>query len=250
MAFLQQIQSFAQLLLPAKAADTTVINTRSDGYGNLAGNTYFNKKQALAAEGSYFITTNTTPGTGIAMNVVASYANTAGCFFFQNNNPPGGATAFLDYMKLIVTVVPGTSTSADFAIIRDVALPLSVQVTTNHVSVNTPVNVNPLSPLKSGCQFAYQVGVTASVNVTPSGTSAIIARGNIGGLPVVGDELVIDFGGDDTAMYAGSTTAGRKISVVAPVAVPPGYQAMIVPWFPSNGTTALSYEFELAHIER
>lgn len=250
MAFIQQIQSMAQLLLPAKAPDTTVVNTRSDGYGNLALNTYFNKKQALAAEGTYFVTTNPTPGTALAVPIVTSYANTAACYWFQNNNPAGGPSAYLDYFKLVVAQVPTSTTICEYAVIRDVALALSVQVTTNHYTTANPVNVNPLSTNKSGCQLAYQNSATASVNVAPSGTSAIVARGNLGGLPILGDELIIDFGGDDTAAYAGSATASRKISVTAPMVVPPGFQIMIVPWFVGNSATGATFEFEFAHIER
>lgn len=255
MAFLNQIQSLAQLLLPARATDTTVVNNRADGYGNLAVNTFFNKKQALAAEGSYFVTTNPTPGTGIAGTLVTSYANTAGWWWFQNWNAPGGPTAYLDYLKLIVTVAAASSVSFRTAIIRDLATPISTQVTTNHVTSVSPVGLNGGTLLKSNCTFTYQSNATASVNVAPSQASAIIGQASLGGIQIVGDEIVLDFGATDPAPQQGLTAAqatcpGRKVSVLPPIAVPPGQQIMIVPWFPSNATTALSYEFELTHIER
>jgi hypothetical protein len=260
MAWINQIQSVASLFLPVKATDTSTVNTRSDGYGNLAVNSYLNKKQALAAEGSYFVTTNPTPGTGVGAGpVVTSYANTAGYFFFQNNNAPGGPTAYPDYLKLIVTAAfgGGTVTNWNFAVIRDVASPLLLQVTTStSLSQASPVNVNGGSSVRSNCIFGYQGGATAIVNKAPSQTSAIVGRASVGaGVGLVGEEVVLDFGSLDPSAYQGLTAAeatipGRKVSVLPPVAVPPGQQIMIVAWFPTATTTGLNYEFELGHVER
>jgi len=259
MAFLQQIQSMAQLLLPAKAPDTTVTNTRSDGYGGLAVNTYLNKKQAVAAEGTYFVTTNPTPGTAISAGpVVTSYANTAGWFWFQNNNAPGGPNAYIDYLKIIVSAAlgGGTVTNWNFAVIRDVATPLSVQITTAHFTTATPVNVNGGSSLASKCIFGYQNASAASVNVAPSASSAIVGRASIsGGVGLVGDEVVLDFGATDPSPIQGLTAAraaipARSVGVLPPMSIPPGQQIMIVPWWPTATTSGLSYEFELTHIER
>jgi hypothetical protein len=255
MAFIQQIQSWAQTLIPFKSPDGTPVNTRSDGYGTLAVNTFLSEKQALAAEGSYFVTTNPTPGTAIAGTVAATYANTAGWFWFQNNNATGGPNAYLDYLKLIITVAPASATNAQFAVFRDVATPLTTQITTAHYTTATPVNVNGAGVIKSNSLFGYQNNATASANIAPSGSSALIGRGSIGGIPVVNDEIILKFGSTETGAYPGLTAAqatasGRKVSIFPPVCLAPGQQIMIVPWFASNAATGASFEFELGHVER
>jgi hypothetical protein len=225
-----------------------VLSVRASGYGDVAVNPYLNKKHALAAEGTYFSTVPT-PGTVTTLPIVTSYANTAGCFFFQNLNPTGGPVAYLDYMKLVCTTVPGSTTQVRYAIIRDLATNLSI--TTNRTTAATPANVNGASSVKSNCNVLYQnSGTTASVNAAPSGVSAIIATGGLGGLPIIGDELVIDFGGDPAIAYGASSTASRKVSAAPEIAVAPGQQIMIVPWFVGNGTTSGIFDFEFTHIER
>ena len=252
MAFIQQIQSLAQLLLPSKAPDTSIINNRADGYGNLAVNTFFNKKQALAAEGSYFVTTNPTPGTAIAGTVSATYSATAPFFIFQNTNQPGGPVAYLDYLKLIVTTAAASGTTAYMAVVRDTLIP---QLTTNNMTTGTPVPINTLAPIASKSQFLYQSSSSASVLGTRTPSAAVVGRGSVGGITIVGDELVFDFGALDPAAWNGLTAAqatapGRKVSVLPPITVAPQQQAIFYLWFLNNASTGLSYEFELCHVEK
>ena len=258
---ISQIVGFvANKILPQANPDNSSAsaNIRLGTYGELAINNYLMKKHALAAEGSYFVSTNT-PGTAAvaAGPYPTTYATTAGWFFFQNWNPVGGPNAYVDYLKLIVTAAVGaTPTAWNFAVIRDVATPLSLQVTTSHVTGVTPVNTNGGSSNQSKCIFAYQNNASASVNVAPSSASAVIGRTCIGaGLGVVGDECVLDFGATDPAPIQGltataATAAGRRVGGLPPVVVPPGQQIMIVPWWPGATTSGLGYEFEFTHFER
>ena len=258
MGVLSQILGFvSQNALPQNNPDSSVASAsaRFGTYGEVACNNYFSEKQMFAAEGTYFVTTNPTPGTGVAGTVAATYASTAGWFFFQNWNAPGGANAYLDYLKLIPTVAPASGTSCQFAIIRDVATPLATQITTAHYTTATPVNANGGGSHYSRCVLGYQNNATASVNIAPSAVSAIIGRASIGGIPVVNDELILKFGSNETGAFSGLTQAqtvcgGRKVSILSPVVVLPGQQIMIVPWFASNSATGMSFEFELTHIER
>jgi hypothetical protein len=247
MAFYQQIQGLAQLLLPAKTPDTNIVNGRMSGYGESAVNPYLNKKHAVAGEGSYFSTASV-PGSGATHPIVTSYANTAGTFFFQNLNPAGGPTAYLDFFKLVVTQVPASTTQFRYAIIKDLASNLAI--TTNHVTAASPVNVNGGATLKSNCLFLYTNSATATVNAAPSGLGSVISVGNIGGLPIIGDELVIDFGGDPSVSYGATAVASRKVSVAPELAVAPGWQVMFVMWVPGNAATGGTYDFEFTHIER
>jgi hypothetical protein len=266
LGVISQLVGFvAQKVLPQPTPDNSSAgaNIRLGTYGEVAVNNYILKKHALAAEGSYFVTTNV-PGTsaGAGPASIASYANTAAWWFLQNNNPAGGPTVYPDYLKIIVTGAQtgGTITNVNFAVIRDVATPLSLQVTTaTSLATATPVNTkaggNP-----SGCVFGYQAGTTALVNVAPSSASAVVGRASLGvggvsGRGLIGDEYVLDFGATDPAPYQGLTAteavlAGRRVSILPPLAIPPGQQIMIVPWWPTATTVGMNYEFELTHVER
>lgn len=258
LGVLSQLVGFvAQKVLPQANVDSAsaVTNVRLGKYGESGCNNYFSEKQMFADEGSYFVTTNPTPGTAISGTVAATYANTAGWFFFQNWNAAGGPNAYLDYLKLIPTVAPASGTTAYFAVIRDVATPLATQITTAHYATATPVNVNGAASVTSRCVLGYQNNATASTNIAPSAASAIIGRASMGGIPVIGDELVLKFGSTESGAYPGLTAAeavcgGRKVSILPPVVVAPGQQIMIVPFFLNNAATGMSYEFELTHIER
>ena len=253
----QLVGFVSQYVIPQSSVDSASMpaNVRMGTYGELASNQYLTEKMAFAAEGTYFVTTNPTPGTGIAGTVAATYANTAGWFWIQNWNIAGGPSIYLDYLKLIPTVAPASGTNCQFAIIRDVATPLATQITTAHYTTAVPVNVNGSGSRTSRAIFGYQNNATASANIAPSAASAIIGRASIGGIPVVNDELVLKFGSNETGAYNGltaaqATNAGRKVSILPPVVVAPGQQVMIVPWFASNASTGMSFEFELGHIER
>jgi hypothetical protein len=252
--------------LPAASPDTTTVaqNVRLGNYGDVAVNTYLTKKQALAGEGTYFVTANPTPGTGVGAGpLAASFANTAAWFIFQNNNPAGGPTAYLDYLKMIITAAAGggTITNENFVVYRDTLQPLSTFVTTATSMVTaTPNNINGLSPIGSKCTFSYQGGSTAIVNKAPSAASAIVGRASLGasgttGEGIVGEEWVLDFGATDPAPIQGLTatgaaTCGRKVGVLPPVVCPPQTQIVIVPWYPTATTSGFNYEFEFTHIER
>jgi hypothetical protein len=152
-------------------------------------------------------------------------------------------------LKLNVTQAPASTTQVAYAVIRD--LMTNMLITTNHVTAAAPVNVNGGSPLASKCSVLYSNSATATVNGAPSAaTGAVIATGHIGGLPIIGDELVIDFGGDAAVAFGATAVASRKVSTAPAIAVPPGWQIMIVPWFVGNAATGGTYDMELVHFER
>src|SRR5438132_11523148 len=51
---------------------------------------------ALADEGTYFTTTNATPGTSISYSITASFSDTAAMFTFRNGDAAGGKRLYLD----------------------------------------------------------------------------------------------------------------------------------------------------------
>ena len=251
MAFIQQIQAFASRLLPAPSPDGTVVNLRANRYGDVMAQPVITKKHVLADEGTYFVCTNPTPGTAIAGPIISAYSSTGPWFVFQNNNPAGAARAYLDYLKIIVTTVAASGTQAYFSVVRD---QISRALTTDNTTTATPVNVNGDSGNQSKCIFKYDA---TTINVAAAATpqAAVVARAATGGIGVIGDELVLDFGATDPSPYSGltaaqATCAARKVSVCPPVIVAPQQQIFFNMWFPSNASTGLSYEFELGFWER
>jgi len=239
--------------LPSISQDNinTPQNLRLDGYGDVAINSYLSKKHALAAEGTYFSSTTTPGGQAVVPAIVTSYANTAGVFWFQNNNTATGPNAYLDYLKLTCTTVPASTTQFRYAIIRDIAQPLigTSYLTTNNITSILPANTLASGP-QSKCTVGYSNSVTASVNLAPTANGAVIAAGALGGLPIIGDEFVIDFGGDQAVSFGATSVASRKVSAAPAIVVAPGQQIMIVPWWVSNASTGGKFDLEWTHIER
>jgi len=243
-----------QQILPAKRAVGDNIPMRLDDYGNLLNSNIMVKKHGLTAEGSQFVTTNPTPGTGIAGAISATYGVTHPWMVLRNNGSTGGPTAYLDYLKFIVTVVPAGSTTFDLAVVRDVIA--GGALTTDHMAYATPVNLNPLSTGSSKCTLGYLTGATANTIAALTPAAAVVGRGTIGGLTIAGDQLIADFGAMDPSPWPASTAAegaaqpGCRATMFPPICCPPGYQLLFYYWGLTNSGTALSYEFEFSHFER
>jgi len=69
-------------------------------------------------------------------------------------------------------------------------------------------------------------------------------------LPILGDALVIDFGGASAMAWGATAVASRKVSEAPSIVIPPQQQIMIVPWLVGNAATAGVFDFELTHFER
>ena len=61
-------------------------------------------RHSLCEEGSYFSAINPTPGTGIAHTIRTSFSATDGIFLIRNAGS-GGEYLFMDYIRLIPTVL-------------------------------------------------------------------------------------------------------------------------------------------------
>ena len=108
---------------------------------------------------------------------------------------------------------------------------------------------------QSVCSINAQNSATASVLSASSGSARLVANASVGGIPVVGDELVLVCGPSDPGPYPGLTAAqavcpGRKVSCLPPVILGPNSALTLYAWFPGNATTGLSYEFEIGWWER
>lgn len=210
------------------------------------------KKYGIVEHGNYYTTNNPTPGTAIAFPVNATYDVTKPWFVFQNNHGVGGPDAYLDYLKLQVTVAAASGTSFNLAIWRD-TIGAGALVTTDHLVNQAPVNVNGAKNIGTPSRFLYQTGATATVVGAMGKSAQLVACGSAGGLTIVSDELVFDFGGPQ-AFYSGltavqATAPGRKGSALPPLVVGPQQQLFGYIWALNNAVTGLSAEFEFTHWE-
>ena len=239
-----KVNTFVSETLPAATQDggAEIPMTRSGRYREQFVNSPIQKHQILGMEGSYFVTTNATPGSAIAYAVTAAFSDTVGAFLHLFNvakSSAGAKRICLDYIKLIVGVVPASATAAHFAIKTDVVNRYASGATAS------PVPTQCHTDLLGGSQIA-QVRAGALTLAAASNQSVVMARGALkNAIPVVGDEYVINFGSVDGG---GSISGGQ--SRVPPIILGAGASMALYLWFPANATTAGQFEFEIGHWER
>ncbi len=233
--------------LPAATTDSTNadVGQRLDRYGGAFLSAPAVGKYPWAEEGSYFVARTPTPGTGVSFTVSASFSDTVPFIF--GNNTSATKAVWLDYLKWIVTVVPASATTVQYAVKTD-AIPISI--TTNHVATAVPTCPNLGISATSITNIWYQNNATATAISATGASGIVVAEGAMGGIPIVGDEFVVEFGQPNTSGGSGLTAAqatdpARKVSSAPAVVVPPGGSFRVMLWFASNGITAMSYSFEL-----
>src|SRR4051812_23324271 len=123
--------------LPSTNAQSAQAQFRAGRYGEqyvvpLTAGLY-----AMADEGTYYRSTNQTPGTATAYSITTAFSATAAFAIIRNTDSAGGKRLFLDYLRLICTTVPASATSAHFAVSVDTA-----NRYTSGGTALTPQNVN------------------------------------------------------------------------------------------------------------
>lgn len=223
---------------------------RSGRYGEQIVQNIIPGKQALADEGSYFVATNPTIGTGVATTTsITAFSDTTTCALFvlrnmDSSSNPNAKRVYLDYMKLITTAIAASATIQRFA----VKVQNTIRTpTANNVAV-VPVNVNQDDGTSSVCTLqAFNAG---SLTIPASDASArTVGNSAVGGLLVLGDEIVLGFGAVDMAGAGTAATASRKVSVMPPIIIGPQQSATIYFWAVASAAAA-SFEYELAWWER
>src|SRR5579872_531861 len=204
------------------------------------------KTHIYADEGSYFLATNPTPGTGLAtIAAQASLADTAPFILIRNGNPTGGKRIYIDQVMLIVTA-PGTAGTAIHFAAKIDATPGARY--TSGGSTITPVNVNGDDGNQTNATI-YAGTIVATAAGNPKLLSHRLVRPVI---PVIGDTYVFNFAGAGSGV-GGLVPSGTAISQqnfdVSPMVIGPGQWGQIHIWLPSQ-SAASSYEFELGYIER
>ena len=209
-------------------------------------------RNQLAAEGSYLIAVNPTVSTGLTwVAAQTTFVDTGPNFWIHNNEPSGGRTLYLDFIKLISTAVGTAAVSWQYAVIVD---SIARTITTDHtLAVAAVCPASGYSPIAAPTIQA-QNSATASVFTASSASAKKVARGALGGLNIAGRVLGVSFGDLASASSFSGTndTAGNPGAVWSssgPVAVNPGQDCSIYFWAPSS-SASINPEFEIGMIAR
>jgi len=231
---------------PSKLTDATWGAVRGSRYGEVGITPFGKGKYAFADEGTYFIATNPTPGTGVA-GIAAADGNddTENLICLYNGTAESAGTrVYLDYLRLYPTAAGTNGTNTSWVHKID-----NANRWTSGGSAITPVNPNADDSGTSGCTL--HVGAV----VSPAATSQRLLGGGVLRvvIKVIGDIYYFDFGGNGAGAPGGTIINGTAPAAMyipcCPVILGSGDSWM----FQINAASqsvAAAFEFELAWWER
>jgi len=260
------LSGLIQRYLPVPKPDSTDVDAplSLDRYGGIKVSSASPSDVGDADEGGYFTVSSPTPGTGQLMVAAQTALSlTTPVFYLQNNEPVGGKTIYLRFLKLVSTAAATGCTAIQYLFVRDY-LPramTSAQYMDWYATSGAPPSQSAVKPLSvqipngvsspPNMLIGFQDSATASVLAAASGQAQTVARGTLGGLNIVGDEMRINFGQYDAGSSFSPTAAegagqpGSRTSCDPVVAVPPGFCLAGHIWMP-NSSASLAPEFILA----
>lgn len=232
---------------PSASGDGKYDPARLDRRGALMAAVRGKYSSTFAMEGSYFVATNPTPGTGIAgITATGTLADTETLLFMRNDATADADTYIvLDKLKLIVTA-PGNGTLSRFASKVDTG---ATRIGTGGSAI-TEVNVNPDSAITSAATIQFGAVATAAA----TSAARLIDHGQLRGTALIAqDEYIIDFGGSvgmvRHSLAAGAdTTIHRDVISHVPVVLGPADQYFFH-HFNTSGSSADTFEFVLTYWE-
>lgn len=244
--------------LPSKTPDGFYAYQRAaDQYGAAATRDVDDPRQSCE-EGSYFVQTTLTPGTGIIAHAsLTAYDATKPTLLIKNANTADSRTRiYLDYIRLLVSVAGAAATSFRY---RMQAEPSGNE---RYASGGTALGAaagsvkaasNP--NLDSAAASAAQVYFGAVVASAASSNERLLSNGVLRqGLGVAGDQFTFLFGGGRGNVGASiltplTTVMQDKIIPVHPVILGPG-ASLLLHIFGAALTTAVTFELEMGYTER
>lgn len=216
----------------------------------------WNTDHALADEGSYYIATNPTSGTGIATTTSviddaatasATHAQNVPVMYIHNASDPTNAlakTIYLRYLRMIVTSAPTSATDWNMSLRADNVN----RYTSGGTGPITAKNINTAYASNSSALIYFGAVVTTAL---PSASARLLGRAQVqSSIPVVKDQWMITFG--DTAQNTNVLTASaaKNINVpMGPIMLSPGWGLAIGMWGTACAA-APAWEFELGYVER
>jgi len=234
--------------LPPAAADNNP-NDAAPGRHGVYGDEYVIPVGAgflsAADEGSYFVATNPTVGTGIAGHAapVVADADTKPLIHLFNG---GTKNIALDFFEVSVTAA-GTAGTLSYAVVytdNDGATSRS----SGGTAITAIVNTNSASPVTTGATVFF--GPVVSAGTSPRKLGSQLMREVI---PVVQDSVRLNFGPSGAGAHSPLTTAGTATNHIElnfpPVVVAPGGNVGVV-FIRASQSAASSYTFNLGYVER
>lgn len=213
----------------------------------------YSLKNMSADEGSYFIATNPTMGTGVAYGSAGtqtSFSDTVPfMMLFNNAAAASNIRVFLDYIKLIQFsgTAPASTTSVQAAVKTSSVTRLN---TAGTLTTITPVSPNQDSSASANSRLYVPAGAVATIPADSAGR--LIGRAQLkGGPTLLLDEYNINFGFDDMpSSGAYLTTVSSYQTRMGPVVLGPQQWAVIHLWLPGGATNPFTFEFEVGVRER
>ena len=233
--------------LPSTISEGSPGPLRGSRRGELAVQQLHGKLHGLADEGSYFVATNPTVGTGVAGIAAADGFDDLETLAFLRNTESAatGKRIYLDYILLVPTAAGTNGTTFSFA--------AKIDKGNNRFasggSAITPVCPNMDSTNTSVATLRFGAVVTTAA----SADARLVASGLLRSvIKVVGDRYLFDFGTTDRGLgshlVAGTAIANITIPC-APVVLGPG-QMFLLHEFAASQSAAASYTFEMGWWER
>jgi hypothetical protein len=254
VSILTQIARFIASLAPAAEGSQTTL-ARSDNRGELIVENLYNGMQAAAMEGSYFLASTATPGTGITASVATgtTFSDTQALLLLNNTDSPGGKSLILDFIAIICTTAP-TNTTAHHVAHRLDAIMRGTAGTQLGAVGTTPKSSNGLV----GTTPVGQIYALGGSGISVAGSAAIrnvgrnLLRAAAAPSWQAGDIVVVKFGSAEMAaggVGLGATTPSAITVFAPPIVVGPGQSYAMNEWAVAR-SAALSAEFVAGWIER
>lgn len=214
----------------------------------------WNSIHALVDEGSVYVATTATPGTGITSSSTTgnTYSATQGIFGFNNKDVSpslGGAGQDVIplWLKMVITAAGANGTDEHFASVVDLGARVSggTQLTGK--------NVNPNFPALDDSTEIF-TGVPTIAAATNQLRIMGRAEGRKAAAPayIVGDVVTFVFGSVEQVQVQ-AITPTSAIGLVLPlpaVVIGPGWSWCLLEWMAARLTTAQSAEFEFGYVKR
>jgi len=246
------IQGFVSRYLPQAFSDDRddAKPLRMKRYGEVCVSEADANLYGYSEEGSLIVATSATISTGLVGVTAQTAFNDTGpaLYIYNAENPanPAAKSLYLGYLKMLASAAATTATSQHYAGILEPGLRT---IATDNFANLTQVNPNgnaavPVTPI-----VKFQSNATVSAISASTAAKRIVCRGGLGGLNIIGDELIVVFGRGDIAPHAGLTAAqaaatSKRVSNAPPVIIGPG-QTFTLPLWGLAQSAAYSPEVEL-----
>jgi len=235
------IQGFVSRLLPGAFIDDRddAKPVRMKRYGEVSVSEFDTNLYGYCEEGSMTVSTTPTPGTGFTWPQALVFNDTvSGSIYIQNNESvanPNAKSLYMGWIKMIPTATPTGVAVFNYAVSLDT---VARTYTTDNTTAITSVSPNGLTISSITPTIKFQNSNAISTMSASSANRRIVGRGTLGGLGVIGDEMIISFGRGNIAGHPGLTAAesaglSKRVSNCSPVVIAPGQNLTIYLW----GTT-------------